>query len=103
MLVSTFQHPCTAKGGEATFYLPSCQVHEDAVSPRSSAKRSPIGSPPHTHSATERVINGQALAMSLPYLCSLPRELPWAGGLWLLPMDTVSALLLEAFAVIFGQ
>ena len=48
MQVPTFQHPCSNKGGEATFYLLSCQVHGDGVSPKSSAKRSPID-PTHCH------------------------------------------------------
>lgn len=47
----------------------------------------------------------KANSRSLPFPTSVPCawELPWAGGLCLLPTDTVPALLLKAFPAIFGQ
>lgn len=62
------------------------------------SKRSPTDPP----TATGKVIHGQMLVISLSHLCPLCLGTALAGGLWLLPTDTVPALLPKAFPAIFG-
>lgn len=76
MLVPTFQHPCTGKGGEATFYLLGCQLHGDGVSPKSSAKRNPID-PTHCRRKGNKW-PGAGNVPALPLPPALGAALGWA-------------------------